>query len=665
MKYAAWVVLSAVFGWLVSLAIPNEYAAQAKIADEYKTTDLLIGLNSINVLMRDLNANAGNEGTDDIEIYAKYLSSEDFINQIAQIPLPEYKQDYLHYLGKKDEENAKEHIRNHIRYNVSTKSQTIDIQVTDRDGKVAATILDNTIIILKSAIEQFRSQRANAIRENALKKRRAASEEYRKAGKRYNDYYEAHQKPSSDYISSHLDALRKDYKKAYDLYNKAAEEYARAEYLTQKENTSFAIVKRYNLSQKPLSPTRWAYALVAGLIALLACICHAHFKKNDVKSLLRNFDFGNLFSPWSITIFIWTIILGLYYLLDTELYPLSRQFYYCFCIWITIFTLCSLLIYNLFKSQKATKYPEENFQFNKPVFTFFFVISLIITPMYVYRVMQIVMMFSADDLLNNVRTLAIYGEGQGFLNYSNVINQSLLVVALWAHPKVPAWQVIVLVLACLMNSLAIMEKGGIFFVFFCIVFVLFEKRIIKLRSIAIASLLLIGFFYIFNLARSGEDSDYQKNETLLDFFAMYALASPVAFGELLPDVTPQFGANTFETIYLFLERLGVSDIIAKDKLQEFAWVPIPTNVYTIFQPFYIDFGYWGIAFFAAFYGIVSGWLYRLFRNGSNIGCCLYTFTAEVLVLQFYQENVFLSMVFVLQFFFFIILFTQKKVGIVL
>ena len=98
MKYAAWVVLSAVFGWLVSLAIPNEYAAQAKIADEYKTTDLLIGLNSMNVMMRDLNSNSGNEGTDNIDIYSKILQSRDFIAGIGRMTVRKYKQSYFDYL---------------------------------------------------------------------------------------------------------------------------------------------------------------------------------------------------------------------------------------------------------------------------------------------------------------------------------------------------------------------------------------------------------------------------------------------------------------------------------------------------------------------------------------------------------------------------------------
>ena len=38
---------------------------------------------------------------------------------------------------------------------------------------------------------------------------------------------------------------------------------------------------------------------------------------------------------------------------------------------------------------------------------------------------------------------------------------------------------------------------------------------------------------------------------------------------------------------------------------------------------------------------------------------------EVLVLQFYQENIFLSMVSVLQFVFFVILFTQNRIKLTL
>ena len=139
------------------------------------------------------------------------------------------------------------------------------------------------------------------------------------------------------------------------------------------------------------------------------------------------------------------------------------------------------------------------------------------------------------------------------------------------------------------------------------------------------------------------------------------MSPPVAFCQLGQELTPQFGTNTFEKIYIFLARFGFSDIVVKEKLQEFVWVPIPTNVYTCFQPFFIDFGYKGIAFFSGVYGCLCGWLYRLYKNKNGVGCGLYTYAVFALMLQFYQENIFYSLVFLAQFTIFVTLFTQKKV----
>lgn len=681
MKYAAWVVLSAVFGWLVSLAIPNEYAAQAKIADEYKTTDLLIGLNSMNVMMRDLNSNSGNEGTDNIDIYSKILQSRDFIAGIGRMTVRKYKQSYFDYLTTHHRRPFWEHlfvrpsneqeqkdviydiIRDHLKYYLSSKSQTLEIQITDQDAEVAADVLDQTLAFLKSEIERLRSHRAGINKENAAEKRREASMAYQQAKRDYERFADSHEKAKSDYTTSRLAHLEKDYQLKYDIYRKASEEYARADYLTKKENTSFVVVKRYNISQQKVSPYRWAYAAVAFLIALFVCLCHAIYTRKGTDNAFRHIDFGGWFSPWAITITIWTAILGFYYLLNTKLYPITSQFYYSFAIWEPIFCICALITYNAFRHQDKDDLWSESLDFNKTVFNAFFVLSLIITPLYVYRVLQIVMMFSTEDLMNNVRTLALYGEGQGLLSYSIVINQSLFVVALWAHPKVPTWQVVTLALACLMNSLAIMEKESMFFVFTSVIFVLFEKKVIKLRSILIYAGILVVVFYLFNLGRAEEGSKYQEEETLLDFIAMYVLSPPVAFCQLGQELTTQFGTNTFEKIYVFLERFGFSDIVVKEKLQEFVWVPIPTNVYTVFQPFFIDFGYKGVAFFSGVYGCLCGWLYRLYKNKNGIGCALYTYAVFALMLQFYQENFFHSLVFLLQFTFFVTLFTQKKVNL--
>ena len=661
--YAAVMVASALSGWLISYAFPDEYAAQVKISDEYKTTDLAIGLNTLNVMMRDLNVDAGNQGTDDIEIYSKIIDSHDFLEQIGRISLPDSCQTYSEYLetSYRHRKDIIKLIDKNINYNISAYDHTLELQVKDKNPEISAYILDRTLSLLKQVIESKRINRALAAKENAVNKCNDAYMSYLESKEKWYSYADSHSSPSSNYTVNRLNELEQDYKVKYDIYEKAREDSVRADYLVEKENTSFAVVKVFNISHKRIAPFRLAYAFAALLLSFGFCFWHSGIRRRKEMGLSVRFGFGDWFSPWTITVVIWAVILGLYYILDTNLYPITGQFYYCLIIWLPIFVLSSLFTYNSLTVKDPGSTETFSFHFNRKVFNAFFVLSLIITPLYVKSVLDVVLMFGTDDIMNNVRTLAVYGDGQGILNYSIVINQTLLVVALWAHPRIPMWKVITLVIACLMNSLAIMEKGTMFFVFVSIVFVLFEKRVIHLRSILIFSVILIVLFYLFNLGRAEKGSQYKEEETLLDFIVMYALSPPVAFCQLVQDVTPQFGPNTFNNIYIFISRFGISDIVVKQKLQAFAWVPIPTNVYTVFQPFFVDFGYRGVAFFAWLYGCASGLLYRLYRNRNSIGCALYTYMVYALVLQFYQDNLLYSLVFVIQFIFFIVLFTQNKV----
>ena len=140
------------------------------------------------------------------------------------------------------------------------------------------------------------------------------------------------------------------------------------------------------------------------------------------------------------------------------------------------------------------------------------------------------------------------------------------------------------------------------------------------------------------------------------------LSPAVAFEYVEEDLTPQLGSHTFQTIYMFLNRFG-GDYEVNAKIQEFVWVPLPTNVYTVFQPFFEDFKYKGVALFAMFYGVFSGLAYRMARNGNSVGKCLYVYVVYVLALQFFQENVMMSIVNVIQFTFFTTLVCQQRVGL--
>jgi len=376
--------------------------------------------------------------------------------------------------------------------------------------------------------------------------------------------------------------------------------------------------------------------------------------------ILKYMKIGDWFSPWMITLVIWSAIMFLVPLHAEILYPLSDQFYISLALWVPIICVSSILTYSLMPRASGKDVHLREMHLNKAIFTVLYVISMIITPLYLYQIMQIVTMFDTTDMLYNIRVYAVYGDNTfGFLNYSFVINQSLLVVAIWHYPKIPKWQLITIYLANVLSCFAIMEKGGVFYMVSTTLFVLFEKRIIKTRSIVITILVIIGLFFLMNSTRELQSEDVDSM-TFVDFFAIYVVSPAVAFGKVAVDISDQVGSHTLEVIYLFLERFGM-DIEVHNKLQVFVWVPLPTNVYTIFQPFYQDFGYVGVAFFALIYGFLSGLIYRHYRNGSGFCRCLYAYFVYALILQFYQENIFLSMVFVIQMMFFLYLMLQDKI----
>jgi len=371
---------------------------------------------------------------------------------------------------------------------------------------------------------------------------------------------------------------------------------------------------------------------------------------------------GDVFAPWTITATIWLAILVMFQFQGDLLYPLGDQFYGCLMLWVPIFCGSALITYFVMPSNgNSQALSAEIPELNHTIFNVLYAISMIITPLYLYEIMKTVMQFDTADMLYNLRVLAVHGdESHGFLNYSYVLNQVLLVVALWQYPRVPMWQLVTIIIASLMSAFAIMEKGMVFFLFAAILFTLYEKRVIRMRSIFFSALFIVVLFFFINVARDyREDANPDEATTFLDFFAIYVLSPSVAFERVQEDLSPQFGSHTFQTLYLFLNRFG-GDYEVNTKLQEFVWVPLPTNVYTVFQPFFEDFKYKGVALFALFYGLFSGWCYRLMRNGDGFGKCLYVYVVYVLALQFFQENVFVSIVTIIQFMFFVLLIQQQK-----
>lgn len=377
------------------------------------------------------------------------------------------------------------------------------------------------------------------------------------------------------------------------------------------------------------------------------------------------FKIGDLFSPWMLTAGIWAAILFLFQFEQGLLDPLSNQFFISLWIWVPILSLSSILTYHVLpKVSNEQLASVREMTFNPRMFNLLFTLSVIFTPVYLYQILKVVTMFDTTDLLYNIRIYAIYGNQDfGILKYLQILNQALYIVAIWRYPKMPLWQVLMLVFCNLLCTLAIMEKGIMFNVIFITLFVLYKKGHIRIRTIGLTGILIILAFFVINSMREIQSEDTGQETTFLDFFAIYILSPAVAFGKVTENLSTQFGSRSFEFFYAVFSKLGLGHFEVEQKLQEFVWVPLPTNVYTVFQPFYQDFQYKGIAFFALIYGLITGYLYRLFHNGSTLGRCLYTYISVLLILQFYQENLILSTSMFIQLTFFLFLVTQQYINI--
>lgn len=590
--------------------------------------DLAIGLTKMEANIKS-SLGSSNKGMDDMEIYCKVLTTEDFARIISDKRIPCKGMTYGEYLGRTDTIEA---IQDRINYNYSNKQEALTISFTDGNAVIAAQMLDSVTAQLQAIINQRRQAMTDEALKNVIKEQAAAKTKYIDAQHAYSIYVDSHLESSTQEEKQKEIQLSNEVKLAYQNYKKTIESHTRHQSLKQRSQLSFAVIRANTVPQSSNSNFIGIWIPLL-FIALLLTFWYRRFI-----SCTLHWSLGGYFSPWTITIAIWTAVLIL--ISSTDIMdPISNQFWISFCMWIPIFCLSSILTYNLTKGDSISGF--ETMHLNKSWYYFFFALALILTPLYLYKTYTIISMFDTKDIMLSLRQWTLFGDNYGYLNYAQPILQATLLISIWKFRSdgVSWWHAIILVTAFFLFNLGKMEKLGMFFGFIYVIYVLFEKKVIKIQNIAILGSVLLLVFYFFNLSRQGEDSDYAKDETLLDFIGMYIMSGAVAYGRLRQNISDVFGPETLNTFYSYFYKWILGEQFSGEGIgfREFVHVPISTNVYTIFCPFFCDFGQRGVAFFALVMGTLSGWLYAMSRGDSLLFRCLYTIIVCVLALQFFDE----------------------------
>lgn len=642
--------LLAVVAWL---CVPKEYSAYTEISDEYKETDLAVGRKIGIKSLVDIRANSG---MNDIEIYCQILKTEDFARFISHIQLPKQEITYGEYLGVTD---TIETIINNIEYSYRSRTNTLLIQFTDKDALIAAQMLDSIVQTLQRRITQYRQEIAYSDFKNAKLRYAQAALVYRHAQDEYAEYADSHKNSFIHKEKNKEIELRKNVDIAYKEYKNAIIDSVRKEALTHKIIDSFVTIKSITVPQATNEHFASYILSFISISLILVFFSQQYIKIKRDRALIT--DFGDIFSPWALTIFIWCIDFLLYKMQDDFLYPIGSKFITCFIIWIIAFVPTSIISYWLFDNPQVRK--RVNFKkvvnAKMPLFNFFFILSIIMTLLYAKTVWGVVSQFGLDNIFLNIRLLVLEENvTAGWLNYTQGINFAVFVVAIWLYPRIPKWQLIIIVIVNLLLELAMMEKSGILIMILGTLFVLYEKKTIRIRTIGLSMTAIIIFFFLFNILRSDVNETHEVS--FADFFAMYITSPIVAFDKLTVAITDNFGTNTFNAFYPYLNKLGF-DFQYTNRLQEFVFVPISTNVYTIMQPFYNDFGIRGVAVFGFLYGSVFGWVYSKCKQGNPVYCCIYTFLVEVIIIQFYNENLLQIAILFIEFCIIVFLLTQNRI----
>lgn len=171
-------------------------------------------------------------------------------------------------------------------------------------------------------------------------------------------------------------------------------------------------------------------------------------------------------------------------------------------------------------------------------------------------------------------------------------------------------------------------------------FVSLLQRRIRLRHVILGAtgLLALAFFGIGLLLGKIGATDEGAALGAVDASALYLLGGIAAFD--LVSTNPmalEWGINVFRSPLAVLRAFGL-DVPVVSLVKEFVLVPEPMNVFTVFLPYFQDFGWTGVMIFFALFGWMHALLYRAAKARDPRAVIMYSISMYPLVMQFFHDQ---------------------------
>jgi oligosaccharide repeat unit polymerase len=178
-----------------------------------------------------------------------------------------------------------------------------------------------------------------------------------------------------------------------------------------------------------------------------------------------------------------------------------------------------------------------------------------------------------------------------------------------------------------------------------------SKYVLTFFILAFASFITIGIV----LNKGGQfgdsigDNTKQGLHQLLAYFDGPVLALDRFINS---DFEHTFGKNTFRFFIALLYELNIIKIPPVDIVKEWIFVPYPTNVFTVFYQYVMDFGFIGCWIIIFFFGIVHTWMFYRAKTSGNHFKMLTAYSYFPLLMVFFQDQYFSLLSFWIQLWFY-------------
>lgn len=342
---------------------------------------------------------------------------------------------------------------------------------------------------------------------------------------------------------------------------------------------------------------------------------------------------------------LWFLVIFLFILNQSSFVPLSNLMYFVIMIGVATFSIGSYLA--TFKYRVSIKPVDiQERSYNKKLVELLFWVSIVGLPFFIYKAYSMGLDGLYESYFMNLRDALVGSERTSFGILSYLVTISFISAWMQLMVYFTKQNKVKLALSLLIAMLyAFFTLGRTFFILLFISFagiLLIMRKISFLRAgtylIIIGMAVFVGMGFL--LAKGADiQKDMTENiSTILESFQLYLLGSLPAFDiDMHKDFFPDYGKNIFRTFLAIMNKLD-SDVTVPSLIKEYDFVPSPINVYTIYQPYFRDFYYFGILGVQCVAGFWHGFLYKKATEGKPYFIILYAVFLYPLFMQFFQDQ---------------------------